>query len=127
MSSRFALEESPQSKLNAGFPLAEALLGTSLFVAACISILLTRVPGGIALFWPGSAIAGAVLIRMPRVRWFAATFGIYLSITLANVIAAHRAWLIAATLSAVNLVEVALMVAAFRFVWRFQYPNITIE
>ncbi len=32
------------------FPLAEVLLGAGVFVAACISILLTRVPGGIALF-----------------------------------------------------------------------------
>ena len=110
-----------------GLPLAEFLLAATVFVAACISILLTRVPGGIALFRPGSAIAGALLIRMPRVRWFAATCGIYLSITLANVIASHRAWPIAASLSAANPVEVALMVAAFRFVWRFPYPNITIE
>jgi diguanylate cyclase len=110
-----------------GLPLAELLLGASLFVAACISILLTRVPGGIALFWPCSAIAGAVLIRLPRVRWIAATLCIYLSTALASVLAAHRPLPIAATLSAVNLLEIALMVVAFRFVWKLPYPNITIE
>jgi len=52
-------------------PIAEVLLAAGVFVGACISILLTRAPGGIALFWPGSAIAGAVLIRLPRVRWVA--------------------------------------------------------
>lgn len=109
------------------FPVAEVLLGAGLFVAACISILLTRVPGGIALFWPGSAIAGAVLIRLPRVRWIAATASVFLSITCASVLIAHRSWAIAATLSAVNLIEIGLMVAAFRFVWKLPCPNITIE
>ena len=110
-----------------GYPVAEVLLGVGLFVAACISILLTRVPGGIALFWPGSAIAGAILIRLPRVRWVAATASVFLSISIASVLVAHRPWAIAATLSAVNLIEVGLMVAAFRFVWKLPYPNITIE
>ncbi|HEY2399835.1 MAG TPA: diguanylate cyclase [Steroidobacteraceae bacterium] len=110
-----------------GYPVAEVLLGVGVFVAACISILLTRVPGGIALFWPGSAIAGAVLIRLPRVRWVAATASVFLSIAVANVVCAHRPWAIAATLSAVNVIEVSLMVAAFRFVWKLPYPNITIE
>jgi diguanylate cyclase (GGDEF)-like protein/PAS domain S-box-containing protein len=110
-----------------GFPVAEVLLGVGLFVAACISILLTRVPGGIALFWPGSAIAGAILIRLPRVRWVAATASVFLAISFATVLVAHRPWAIAATLSAVNLIEVGLMVVAFRFVWKLPYPNITIE
>jgi PAS domain-containing protein len=55
------------------------LLGASLFGAACISILLTWVPGGIALFWPGSAIAGGVLIHLSRVRGIAATLSVFLS------------------------------------------------
>ena len=28
---------------------------------------------------------------------------------------------------AVNLFEIALMVVAYRFIWRFPYPNITID
>jgi len=127
MSSNVALGAGDRSEVSSGFPLAEALLGASLFGASCISILLTRVPGGIALFWPTSAIAGAVLIRLHRVRWIAATLSVFFSILLSNILAAHRPWQIACLLSGVNLVEVALMVVAFRFVWRRPYPNISIE
>jgi diguanylate cyclase (GGDEF)-like protein/PAS domain S-box-containing protein len=127
MSSNVALGAGNRSEVGSAFPLAEALLGASLFGASCISILLTRVPGGIALFWPSSAIAGAVLIRLRRVRWIAATLSVFLSIALASILAAHRPWRIAFLLSAVNLVEVALMVVAFRFVWRRRYPNISID
>jgi len=108
-------------------PIAEVLLAAGVFVGACISILLTRAPGGIALFWPGSAIAGAVLIRLPRVRWVTATAGIFLSVAFASILVAHRPWAIAAAFSAVNLIEIGFMVAAFRFVWKLPYPNITIE
>ena len=127
MSSSIAIEMSPRSQPKPGFPVAEALLGLSVFAAVCISIFLTRVPGGIALFWPGSAIAGAVLIRLQRVRWIAATVFIFTSLTLASIIAAHRPWPIAAAFAAVNLIEIALMVVAFRFVWRLPYPNITVD
>src|SRR3954471_1609127 len=105
MSSNVALGASGRSEVSSAFPLAEALLGASLFGATCISILLTRVPGGIALFWPASAIAGAVLIRLPRVRWIAATLSVFLSIALSSILAAHRSWQAAALLSGVNLLE----------------------
>jgi diguanylate cyclase (GGDEF)-like protein/PAS domain S-box-containing protein len=120
-----ALEATPASK--SGFPVAEAMLGASVFAAACISIFLTRVPGGIALIWPGSAIAGAVLIRLPRVRWVAATLFTFAGLASANALAAHRPWPAAVTFAAVNLFEIALMIMAFRFIWRLPYPNITIE
>jgi diguanylate cyclase (GGDEF)-like protein/PAS domain S-box-containing protein len=125
--SRVALAANARTASHSGFPLAELLLGAALFVAACVSILLTRVPGGIALFYPGSAIAGAVLIRLPRVRWTVAAILIFLALTLAGVIGAHRPWAVASAFSAVNLVEIALMVVTFRFVWTAPYPNITIE
>src|SRR3954451_9083981 len=116
MSSNVALGTGDRSEVGSAFPLAEALLGVSLFGASCISILLTRVPGGVALFWPCSAIAGAVLIRLHRVRWIAASLSVFFSFALSSVLAAHRPWRIACLLSGVNLVEVALMVIAFRFV-----------
>ena len=47
----------------------EVILGVSVYVLSCLSIALTKIPGGVALFWPSTAVAGAVLIRMPRVRW----------------------------------------------------------
>jgi diguanylate cyclase len=91
-----------------------------------MAILLTRVPGGITLFWPGSAIAAAVLIRLPRIRWLSATISVVAALLIANVVAAHRSWPIAALFTGVGLTEIALMVAVFR-AWRFPYPDITVN
>jgi PAS domain S-box-containing protein len=107
-------------------PINEILIGLALLVSSCIAILLTRVPGGITLFWPGSAIAAALLIRLPRIRWLSAALSVVAALLIANVLAAHRSWLIASLFSAVSLTEIAMMVAVFR-VWRFPYPNITVN
>jgi diguanylate cyclase (GGDEF)-like protein/PAS domain S-box-containing protein len=105
--------------------LNEILVGLVLLVSSCIAILLTRVPGGITLFWPGSAIAAALLIRLRRIRWISATISVVAALLIANVVAAHRPWAIAALFSSVGLAEIAMMVAVFR-VWRFPYPDITV-
>jgi diguanylate cyclase (GGDEF)-like protein/PAS domain S-box-containing protein len=107
-------------------PLHEILVGLALLVSACMSILLTRVPGGISLFWPGGAIAAALLIRLPRIRWISATISLVAALMIANVVAAHRSWPIAALLCGVGLSEIAMMVAVFR-TWRFPYPDITVN
>jgi diguanylate cyclase (GGDEF)-like protein/PAS domain S-box-containing protein len=116
-----------RSRFRSGTPVAEILLAAGLFAAASISILLTRVPDGIALFWPGSAIAAAVLIRLPQVRWGAAAILVFTALVGASTLAAHRPFSAAACFACVNMLEIALMVAAFRFVWRFPYPNISID
>lgn len=46
------------------------------FVATSLSIALTRYGGGVALVWPGTAIAAALLIELPRARWTAAVAAI---------------------------------------------------
>jgi diguanylate cyclase (GGDEF)-like protein/PAS domain S-box-containing protein len=107
-------------------PINEILIGLALLVSSCIAILLTRVPGGIALFWPGSAIAAALLIRLPRIRWLSATISVVTALLIANVVAAHRSWPIAALFSGVSLAEIAMMAAVFRL-WRFPYPDITVN
>jgi diguanylate cyclase len=107
-------------------PFNEILVGLTVLVSACMSILLTRVPGGIALFWPASAIAAALLIRFPRVRWGSAAISVLMALIVANVVAAHRRWPIAGLFACVNVAEIAMMVAVFR-AWRFPYPDITIN
>ena len=107
-------------------PINESLIGLALLVSSIISILLTRVPGGITLFWPGSAIAAALLIRMPRIRWVSATISVVAALLIANVVAAHRSWPIAALFSSVSLAEIAMMVAVFR-AWPLPYPDITVN
>jgi diguanylate cyclase len=108
-------------------PASETLVGLALLGSAVISILLTRIPGGIALFWPGSAIAAVLLIRLPRIRWGIAAFSVMAALCVANVVAAHRSWTLAALFSCVNVAEITMMVAAFRFVWKLPYPDITIS
>jgi diguanylate cyclase (GGDEF)-like protein/PAS domain S-box-containing protein len=107
-------------------PINEILVGLALLVSCCISMLLTRVPGGITLFWSGSAIAAALLIRLPQVRWISAAISVVVALLVANVVAGHRSWPIAALFTGVNLTEIAMMVAVFR-AWRFPYPDITIN
>ncbi len=107
-------------------PFNEILVGLAVLVSACISILLTRVPGGIALLWPASAIGGALLIRLPGVRAVSASISVLMAFFLANVLSAHRPWPIAWLLSCANAAEIAMMVAVFR-TWRFPYPDITIN
>jgi diguanylate cyclase (GGDEF)-like protein/PAS domain S-box-containing protein len=107
-------------------PLTELMVALALFSASSLSILLARGPGSISLFWPGSAIAAAVLIRLPRVRWLSAAALLWLSVFLADLLLAHRPGPAAAVFALLNLAEIALMVAAFRIVWRFPYPDITL-
>ena len=108
-------------------PLAEILVGLALFFSACAAITFTRVPGGIALVWPANAIAAALLIRLRQVRWSIAVVLVLLAAVLASVIAAQRPWSSAALFAGVHGIEIALMVLAFRFIWRFPYPKITIS
>ncbi len=94
---------------------SEILVGLALFASAAISIWVTRAaPGGIALIWPGSAIAAALLIRLPRARWRMAAVSVLLAIFFANILVAHRQWQDAALFAGVNSVEITLAVLAFR-------------
>jgi PAS domain S-box-containing protein len=106
-------------------PINEILVGLALLVSSCIAIQLTRVPGGITLFWPGSAIAAALLIRLPRIRWISAVVSVVAALLVVNVVVAHRPWLISALLTGVSLTEIAMMVAVLR-AWAFPYPDITV-
>jgi diguanylate cyclase len=107
-------------------PINEILVGLALLMSSCICISFTRVPGGIALLWPGSAIAAALLIRLPRIRWISAAVSVAAALLIANVVAAQRSWPIAALLTGVSLTEIAMMVAVFR-AWAFPYPDITVN
>ena len=111
--------------VSAGF--AEILVGLAVLVSASISILLTQLSGGIAMFWPANAIAAALLIRLPRVQWLMAAITVTGALFIASVAVAHRSWPLAASFAGINAVEIALTVAIFRFVWAFPYPNISVS
>jgi diguanylate cyclase len=108
-------------------PWQEMLVGLAVFVSACVAIWLTRVPGGITLFWPSNAIAAALLIRFPHLRCGRTALAVYVALMLAAILAAHRPWAPAAIFGLVNLAEIALMVTAFRFIRVAPYPNITVS
>jgi len=97
-------------------PLNEILLGLAILA----------VSGGMSLFWTGTAIAAAVLIRLPRIRWISATVSIVAALLVVNLVVAHRSLPIAALLTGVNVAEIIMMVAAFR-AWRFPYPDISLN
>ena len=108
-------------------PAAEIVVALAVFLAACVSILVTRVPGAVTLFWPVNGIAASLLIRLPKVRWVSASAGILLAVFLASMLVAHRPWTVALLFDALNGAEIALMVIAFRLAWLFPYPDITIN
>ena len=101
-------------------------MGLAVLVSACVAIELTRIPGGIALVWPSDAIAAALLIRFPHLRCGRAALAVVAAFILANMLFGHRPWTMAVLFGSVNLTEIALMVAAFRFVRVAPYPNITV-
>ena len=113
-------------KVATHWPARELVLGCAYLVTACACIALTRLTADVALFWPASAFAAAVLIRLREVRWVSVAVILLSAGIAANVIAGHRPWPLATLFSCINLFETALMVAVFRFVIRFPYPDITI-
>ena len=105
----------------------EILVGVLVLAFSCMAIWLTRVPGGIALFWPASAMAAALLIRFPNFRCGRSAVASVVAMVFVNVAVAHRPWSAAAAFAAVNLSEIALMVGVFRFACKFPYPHITVS
>ena len=101
-------------------------LGVIFLVCALIAIVTTRANAGIALLWPGNAIVAALLIRMHRVSLPATTVAILVAGVFANRVVGNDTWQVAFGLTAVNMVEIAAMVYAFRFAIPLPYPRLTI-
>jgi diguanylate cyclase (GGDEF)-like protein/PAS domain S-box-containing protein len=108
-------------------PVAELTLGLIFLAAALGAMAMTRVNAGIALIWPANAIVAALLIRSSKNHWAATGLVLLAANTFANVLIAHRPWLMSILFSAVNCLEMGLSVWTFRKLVRFPYPDITIE
>lgn len=106
-------------------PAAELLVALAVFLSAYLSILLTHVSGGITLFWPANGIAAATLMRLPQVRWASAAAAIWLAL-LGALLLTHHDWPTALEFASVNGVEIALQAVAFRLLWVFPIPDISI-
>jgi len=101
-------------------------VGALFLLVSVAAIATTRASGGAALLWPSNALAASLLIRMPQVRWSAAYLSVLLAGLLANHFAGGDSWGLSLGFTLVNLFEINLMVATFRFLIRFPYPQITI-
>jgi len=104
----------------------EVILGLVFFVVSLLSVLASRADRGIALIWPGNAIAAALLIRMHKMRWIAAAGSILLAGVLANRLSGGDSWALALGFALINLFEIAVTVATFRYAIRYPYPDISI-
>lgn len=123
---------SENGTVNADRPVRWALLGSTLaltmlfFAVNAACLLLVRGVSGLAQVWPGNAIAAALLIRMRRFSWTQAAISVLTSSFLANTLAGHRTAGASLAFTLINAVEIGLMVIAFRVVWRFPYPRLTV-
>ncbi len=113
--------------LKNSLPWAELAIGLAVLLSASIAILLTRVAGGSALFWPASALAAALLLRLDKVRWITASLAVLASLVLAHALVAHRPWVVAIVFASLDVLEITLMVVAFRKVWPFAFPTISVN
>ena len=113
--------------LLAHLPVAEAAVATIVFLAALAAIAVTRSAGGAAIIWPANAIAAALLIRMPRVRWIAIAVGLFCAELLANTLGAGDPPALAAAMSLANLAEIILTAWLFRSVIQYPMPNLSVS
>jgi diguanylate cyclase (GGDEF)-like protein/PAS domain S-box-containing protein len=106
-------------------PLGELAVAAAFFLTAFAAVSLARAAGTSALVWPGNALAAALLVRMPRVRWLPALLGIVIAGILANLSTAHDPLQWAAAMSCVNALEIAMTAWVFRNWLTFPLPNIS--
>jgi diguanylate cyclase (GGDEF)-like protein/PAS domain S-box-containing protein len=104
----------------------EALLGLVFLLSAWVATHATRTPEGLALLWPSNAIAGAVLIRMARVRWALALPILLLASFAANMLGGGDHAGVASALALVNVLEVGAAALIFRRLLRYPFPDISI-
>jgi diguanylate cyclase (GGDEF)-like protein/PAS domain S-box-containing protein len=103
----------------------ELLLVVIFFLTALTSIAVTRNIGGSSLLWPANAIAAAVLVRWPGLRWGRIFLGLTLAGTVVNVLGAQEATVGSLAMAAVDVLEVGLTAFLFRGFARLPFPNIT--
>jgi diguanylate cyclase len=104
---------------------AEILIVVVFFLTALTSMAVTRNAHGSSLLWPANAVAAALLVRQPTLRWGRVFVGLFAAGAVANVLGAHDAPFGSLALSAVDVLETGLAVYLFRGYVRLPFPNIT--
>jgi integral membrane sensor domain MASE1 len=107
------------------FPLGELAVAAAFFLAAFAAVSLARATGYAAFVWPANALAAALLVRMPQVRWLPALLGIVIAGVLANLLTANEPLQWSAAMSCVNALEIGATAWIFRNWLTFPLPNIS--
>jgi diguanylate cyclase (GGDEF)-like protein/PAS domain S-box-containing protein len=108
-------------------PLGELAVAGLFFLAAFAAVSVARASGTCALVWPGNALASALLVRMPRVRWIPALLGIAIAGVAANMSSAGDPLQWATAMSCVNMLEIGMTAWVFRYWITFPLPDISFE
>jgi diguanylate cyclase (GGDEF)-like protein/PAS domain S-box-containing protein len=106
-------------------PLGEFIVAGAFFVAAFAATEISRVTQTTDLVWPGNALAAALLVRLPEVRWLPALLGIIVAGVLGNLLSANEPVHYTAAMSAVNALEIGATAWIFRNWLTFPLPNIS--
>jgi diguanylate cyclase len=103
----------------------ELLVIAIFFLTALTSIAVTRNASGSSLLWPANAIAAALLVRWPTLRWGRVFVGLLLAGAVANVLGANDAPVGSVAMSAADVLEVGATAYLFRGFARLPFPNIS--
>src|SRR6185369_4054275 len=106
-------------------PQGEFVVAGAFFVAAFAATGMSRVTLTTDVVWPGNALAAALLVRLPEVRWFPALLGIIVAGVLGNLLIAHEPVHYSAAMSVVNALEIGTTAWIFRNWLTFPLPNIS--
>lgn len=120
------VSRSQPHNIGATVPRAEAAIGAVFLVIALGSILVSRIPGAAPLVWPANAVATALLVRLPGVRWLWAVGFIGAAGLLADALGTHDGWLHNLAMVAVSLTEIMATAWVLRRRFRSAVPNVTL-
>jgi diguanylate cyclase (GGDEF)-like protein/PAS domain S-box-containing protein len=107
-------------------PVAEAAVAAAFFLIALAAIGIARAPGEAPLVWPANAMAAALLVRLPALRWGWAIALLAVAAVAAETIGAHDPPLQALAISCVHVTEVVLTAWVIRRRFRATLPRVTL-
>ncbi|MBS0419324.1 MAG: diguanylate cyclase [Proteobacteria bacterium] len=106
-------------------PLGELAVAAAFFLAAFAATSILKVTAASDLVWPGNALAAALLVRMPRVRWLPVLVGAVMAGVLATELSLHLPLQYSVSMSCVNVLEIGTTAWIFRNWLTFPLPNIS--
>ena len=106
-------------------PVGEFAVAGAFFLAACAATGISRITDAADVVWPGNALAAALLVRLPHVRWVTALVAIVIAGTAANWLVVHEPLQYSTGMSLVNALEIGMTAWVFRNWLTFPLPDIS--